>query len=91
MKKRVNLYVKGRVQGVWYRAFTKKSADHLSVKGWVQNNLDGSVSVVAEGEEGDLEMFINKCYEGPPASNVEHIDINWSEAVGDFEDFKIIR
>ena len=90
MKKRVNLKIYGRVQGVWYRASTEKVARQLGVNGWVKNNFDGSVSVVAEGEEEVLKNFINWCWQGPPSAKVERIEEQWEDYKGEFSEFKVI-
>jgi acylphosphatase len=54
MKIHKNLYISGKVQGVFYRKSTKEIADKLGVKGFVQNMPDGSVYAEAEGEEADI-------------------------------------
>jgi acylphosphatase len=90
MNKRVKLIIKGKVQGVWYRASAKEQADILNLKGWVKNNIDGSVTVVAEGEENVLKSFIEWCWQGPPASKVSDIEVIWSAYSGEFNDFSII-
>ena len=89
MEKRVYLKISGRVQGVWYRASTKKRADELHLTGWVKNDIDGGVSVVAEGNENALKKFINWCWEGPPAASVENIEEKWDEYSGEFSTFEI--
>ena len=52
--KHVLIVVFGRVQGVFFRACTKKQADHLGVLGWVRNRIDGSVEIYATGREAEL-------------------------------------
>ncbi|MDI6801564.1 MAG: acylphosphatase [Thermodesulfovibrionales bacterium] len=90
MKTRAHIYIAGRVQGVWYRAFTQEAADSLGLKGWVRNMPDGRVEAVFEGERGLIEEAIGKCYQGPPASRVTNIDIIWEESLEGLSDF-IIR
>lgn len=87
---RVHVYIKGRVQGVFYRVFTKKNADELGIVGWVSNLADGRVEVVAEGKKEILKRFINKLQKGPRLSKVEHIDVVWEKEIGEFSGFEII-
>jgi acylphosphatase len=75
MRKHFNITVAGRVQGVFFRASTKTSADHLNIKGFVKNQPDGSVYIEAEGEENDLERFVQWCSQGPKAAKVETCDV----------------
>ena len=87
---RVKLKIKGRVQGVFFRALTKQTADELGIKGWVKNMSDGTVETLAEGESRDLEIFIEWCKNGPANANVTGIDINNENATGEFDSFKIV-
>lgn len=66
--------VLGRVQGVGYRYFTLAAAKRLSLKGWVKNNSDGSVGIIAQGEEGAINLFIHELYEGPLMASVEKVE-----------------
>ncbi|MFA6038234.1 MAG: acylphosphatase [Legionellales bacterium] len=67
--------VTGRVQGVFFRAFTQKTAQDLQLNGWVQNQEDGSVLVFVCGEIDKLDLFINALRKGPPASRVMDLHI----------------
>ncbi len=87
----VHLTVHGKVQGVWFRASTKETAENLGVKGWVRNLPDNSVEIDAQGETDILEQFIRWCREGPPGARVTNIDIQELEAVNSMQDFKIGR
>ncbi len=73
----VHLFVIGRVQGVFFRANSVYMANKLNVVGWVRNVEDGSVEIVAEGEDKNIEQFIDWCRRGSPAANV--IDIRIEE------------
>ncbi len=75
MRKLVRLTIKGRVQGVGYRAFVEMQAELLDLEGWVRNRRDGSVEAVAAGAVGKIEALIEACREGPPASLVMAIDV----------------
>ncbi len=90
MKKRVHIFVSGRVQGVFYRDFTRKQAKRLNITGWVRNLWDGRVEVVAEGEEEDIKKLIEELKKGPPAARVENIEIKEEETTGEFDDFEIV-
>ena len=78
----VHLIVRGRVQGVWFRASTQEQALQLSVCGWAKNCQDGSVEIHAEAEKEILEQFINWCRKGPPAAQVSDLDIEWVDPQG---------
>ncbi len=65
----------GRVQGVGYRAWTKKTAQKYSLNGWVMNCSDESVEFVVSGEKNNIDKFVEECYVGPVFSNVKTIDL----------------
>jgi acylphosphatase len=90
MRKHFNITVAGRVQGVFFRASTKTSADHLNIRGFVKNQPDGTVYIEAEGDEKDLEQFIDWCKLGPKAAKVEKLEVKESELKG-FAKFDIQR
>lgn len=75
----VQLLVKGRVQGVFYRATAKEKAEELGIKGWVRNTAEGYVEILANGTEEQLKKFIDWCYEGPPKAEVDEVLIQSSE------------
>jgi acylphosphatase len=72
--------VSGRVQGVFYRATCRRRADELGVRGYAKNLPDGRVEVLACGEEGAVEVFVQWLWEGSAASRVEAVEV--SEAPG---------
>ncbi len=86
---RAHLIIKGRVQGVCYRAFTQDEAIRLGVKGWVRNLSDGSVEAVFEGKSEVIEEAIKRCWQGPPLSRVTDIEIEWQDKEEGFGDFRI--
>jgi acylphosphatase len=90
MRKHYNISVAGRVQGVFFRASTKTSADHSNIKGFVKNLPDGTVYIEAEGEEKDLEQFISWCSQGPKSAKVDRCDVK-ETSMKDFTEFKIER
>ncbi len=84
MKKQVRLIISGIVQGVFFRGTTQRQARSLSLNGFVRNLSDGTVEVIAEGEEAYLNRLIEWCRKGPPGARVENIQIIWK----DTEDMK---
>ncbi len=70
----IRCIISGRVQGVWYRAWTEKEASGLGLNGWVRNLADGSVEAFFSGPEGTVRAMIEKCRSGPPAARVDGIE-----------------
>lgn len=86
---RLSLRIRGRVQGVGYRAATRKQARALGLRGWVRNEQDGSVRVVAEGPREGLVALRRFCDEGPPFARVDQIEAIWDDATGEFPGFDL--
>jgi acylphosphatase len=84
----MRLRISGRVQGVFYRAWCKQVADNMNVPGWVKNEADGSVTVVAVGTKERLEQFIKKLKEGSRHALVDEIQLIW-EKEEPFESFEV--
>lgn len=82
------IIVKGRVQGVGYRAFTFKLAKSLGLVGYVKNMPDGTVKIEAEGTKENLDRFAVLCEKGPGWAYVEKIILIESPVQG-YRDFKI--
>ena len=89
MHKKIVLEIIGKVQGVLYRVNTMNKAKELNLTGYVKNNKDGTVEIIAEGEENNLKNLIIWCYQGSPNANVEKIKENWKNYIGDFNSFEI--
>ena len=89
MKKRIHVFVSGRVQGVAYRWVTEDVAHQLGILGWIRNLADGRVEVVAEAEEKTLLEFIEFLKQGPRHARVQNLEINWVEYEGTFKSFEI--
>ena len=87
----IHVKVHGQVQGVFFRSHAKEVADRLGLVGWVRNNSDGSVKILAEGPKGKLEEFIKWCQVGPSGAQVEKVDVDWYQRSGEFSDFEILR
>lgn len=86
---RAHLFIEGRVQGVFYRAFVRDIAHTLRLNGWVRNLFDGRVETVFEGKRELIERVIQECYSGPPGARVTNIDVKWEEFKGDLKGFHI--
>ncbi len=78
MKIHVNINVRGKVQGVYFRASTLQVAKELSIFGTVCNERDGSVSIEAEGTKSQLEDFLKWCHSGPKNAVVKEVKITQS-------------
>lgn len=66
--------IHGRVQGVWYRAWTVEAAQALSLAGWVRNRADGCVEAMVQGDAEAVARFEALALDGPPAAQVARID-----------------
>jgi acylphosphatase len=86
---RADIRIHGRVQGVAYRASAARRGRELGLSGYVRNLADGSVEVVAEGEDTALAALVAWCHEGPPLARVERVDVTHGEARGDSRGFVI--
>ena len=86
---RLEAHVRGRVQGVGFRYFVLEHASRLRLQGWVANDRDGAVSLVAEGSRPILEKLLALLEDGPPAARVDRVDTIWSSATGEFARFGV--
>ena len=87
---RAHLIVKGRVQGVFFRAFVLRKAAQLGLTGYVRNLPDSVVEVWAEGDKEKLDRLISYLEIGPRAASVDRVEVNWSVCTGDYSGFSII-
>jgi len=69
-----HLVIRGRVQGVGYRAFVEQMALELEVEGWVRNRADGSVETLVAGDASAVEEMIEACRRGPPSARVDGLE-----------------
>ena len=69
------LIIHGHVQGVFYRGWTVDTARALGLAGWVRNRRDGTVELVAAGDEAAIDALAARCREGPPAARVERVEV----------------
>ena len=81
--------ISGRVQLVMYRDFAKRKADERGINGYVKNNDDGTVLVVAEGEKAALQQYLKQLREGPILARVDEVAVQSTEPSGQFDGFSI--
>jgi acylphosphatase len=86
---RVHIFVSGRVQGVFFRHFTKSNAQELGVCGWVKNLPDGRVEAVFEGEETKVKRLLKLVKKGPPLSYVKKVELSFEEPKNEDSGFEI--
>ena len=81
-RQRLEAVVRGRVQGVGFRYFVLREASHLGLDGWVANEPDGSVRLVAEGDREDLDRLAERVSVGPTGAHIADLDVRWGVARG---------
>ena len=87
--KRLTANVTGLVQGVSYRYYARREAKTLGVTGWIRNEANGSVQVVAEGKKEVLEALVQFLFRGSPMARVADVALEWSAATGEFASFEV--
>ena len=89
-KKRVRVTISGRVQGVFFRAYTRDAAlAEGGISGWVRNLANGRVEAVFEGDEDKVARMVDWCREGSPFGRVDRVDVQEEAYRGEFEGFDI--
>jgi acylphosphatase len=86
---RLEAGIRGRVHGVGFRYFVVSRAERLGLTGWVSNEQDGSLRVVAEGPRDDLEVLLEALHEGPASALVEYVNEDWLPYTGHWGTFGI--
>ena len=89
-QKRVHVFVKGKVQGVYFRQGMKDIAEKKNVTGWVRNLQDKRVEALLEGKDIDVNSVIVWSYKGPPNAIVDDVEIINENYVGEFLKFEIL-
>lgn len=84
-----HVFISGTVQGVYFRASTKKKAEEVGVSGWVRNLPDGRVEALFVGEEGALGEVLAFCQEGPERARVGDVEVSDAEDPGSLEGFTV--
>lgn len=87
--RRSHVWIRGRVQGVFFRASVQEEASKRGLKGWVRNLSDGRVEAVFEGDDKEVEGMLSWCHSGSPLSRVDHVDIQEEPFRGEPEKFEI--
>ena len=81
--------VRGRVQGVGFRWFVEREAHILGIAGWVRNNHDGSVEVLAQGTRDQLSGLHSRLREGPRAARVDAVEVSDASPAAGMNSFRI--
>lgn len=87
---RVRVFVKGKVQGVFFRQALKVKAKQHGVFGWVKNLPDGRVEAVLEGDEQKVNVLVEWCHGGPANSRVEDVEIINEKFTNEFSNFEVL-
>lgn len=88
-KKRVHVWIEGRVQGVFFRAHVQETASSEGLNGWVRNLPDGRVEAVFEGEAENVERMVQWCWRGSPLSRVNKVVTEEEPFAGQYDRFEI--
>ncbi|WP_207261772.1 acylphosphatase [Desulfovibrio sp. Huiquan2017] len=83
--------IQGKVQGVWFRGWTREVARALGVTGWVRNLPDGAVEVLAHGSDEQLDRFEKSLRQGPPLARVTAVKVQRAMADAPLSDFSVRR
>lgn len=89
-KQRVRVFVKGKVQGVFFRQALKVKAKQNKVFGWVKNLIDGRVEAVLEGDEESVNILVEWCHGGPANARVEDVEIKNEKFAEEFSEFQVL-
>ncbi len=89
VSKTVHVIVSGKVQGVFFRDFTRKEAINLGLSGWVRNLPDGTVEAVITGDSQTVDQMIGWLHRGSPASRVDHVHEEEIDTVIDYSSFEV--
>ncbi|MEO8569548.1 MAG: acylphosphatase [Ginsengibacter sp.] len=85
-----HLEIKGKVQGVFYRATASRIAEKNNLKGWIKNKNSGEVEIVVTGKKEDVETFIDWCRHGPEKAVVDEVNITFLKETL-FKEFSVKR
>jgi acylphosphatase len=86
----LDITIKGKVQGVFFRASAKAVADQLGVKGTVRNDPNGDVIIEAEADQSTLDLFLDFCHEGPENAHVTSVETNEGE-LKKYRNFEVLK
>ena len=88
-KRRFEARISGRVQGVGFRFFVRETASEFGITGYVRNEPDGSLEVVAESEEDVLRKFLDMLWEGPRSARVTDVEVEWGAPLDEYDRFVV--
>ncbi|MFA6096368.1 MAG: acylphosphatase [Candidatus Paceibacterota bacterium] len=88
--KTIYIKISGRVQGVFFRVEARRKALECGVSGSARNMPDGTVEIMASGEEKNLKELLEWCYNGPTGANVERVEYEWLKKGKTFDNFEIM-
>lgn len=88
-KARLQVIISGQVQGVFFRAKTKETAQELDLSGWVKNLPDGQVEAIFEGEKFALKKILQYLKTGPRLAQVTNLKTSWQKYQDEFKEFEI--
>jgi len=80
---RVHVRIRGRVQGVFFRAEARARAESLGIAGWIRNAEDGSVEAAFEGDEERVQSMVGWCRRGPAGARVDDVEVESEEPTGE--------
>ncbi len=87
--KTIQIIVSGRVQGVYFRAYTRKQAIKQGITGFVRNNTDGSVEIIASAKQNQLDFLVDWCHKGSLMAKVTDVVVNKYQTTKSFSNFEI--
>ena len=87
--KQYTIIISGRVQRVGFRFSARENARKFNIKGYVMNQSNGDVKIVAEGQEENLDNYLSWCREGPPHAWVDNVSVQKSDEVSNYKHFDI--
>jgi len=90
VKQRVHLFIKGKVQGVFFRQAMKVAAKKNRVSGWVKNLKDGRVEAIIEGDDAGVSSMVEWCHAGPANARVEDVEIRNEKYKEEFAKFEVL-
>jgi acylphosphatase len=88
-KLKLEIIVTGKVQGVGFRRYTQRCASELSITGWVKNEVNGAVRVVAVGNQSQLKILVEQLSKGPPNSQVKSLEQKLFAGETNFNSFEV--
>lgn len=88
--KRARVRIRGRVQGVFFRAEARARAESLGLTGWVGNAPDGSVEALFEGDDERVDSMVEWCRRGPGGARVDEVELSEEEPRGDLSGFRVL-